>query len=107
MSLGEVVRVFRRYPSPWLLCVALLGALAGRILVGDWRSSDIVLPLMMLAVFPVVEWVIHVCVLHWRFFKLERAMILLPLLLPGVFGCNGNVLGGADSERCGSRSRIA
>ena len=66
MSLGEVVRVFRRYPSPWLLCVALLGALAGRILVGDWRSSDIVLPLMMLAVFPVVEWVIHVCVLHWR-----------------------------------------
>lgn len=58
--------MFRRYPSPWLICATLLGALVGRFLVGDWRPSDALLPLIMLALFPVAEWVIHVCILHWR-----------------------------------------
>ena len=43
---------------------------------------------------------------YW-FFKLERAMILVPLLLPARCGCSGTVLGGVGCRRCGSRSRIA
>jgi len=33
------------------------------------------------------------------FFKLERAMILMPLLLPGGSGCSGTALGGVGSRR--------
>jgi hypothetical protein len=66
MTLIEAVSVFRRYPSPWLLLGALTGAVVARIAIGDWQPSDAVLPLAMLAVFPLVEWVIHVCILHWR-----------------------------------------
>jgi hypothetical protein len=66
MNLSEAGRVFRRYPSPWLIAAVLVGSVAARVEVGDWRASDTLLPLVLLAVFPIVEWVIHVCILHWR-----------------------------------------
>ncbi len=66
MTLADAAREFRRYPSPWLLAIAFAASLAARIAVGDWRLSDAVLPLAVLAVFPFVEWMIHVVVLHWR-----------------------------------------
>jgi hypothetical protein len=66
VSLGDALRVFRRYPTPWLIGATLLAAVVSRVLVGGWELSDVVLPVGMLAVFPLVEWVIHVCILHWR-----------------------------------------
>lgn len=42
--------------------------------------------------------------LTW-FFKLERAMVSMPLLLLGWSECSGTVLGGVGSRRCGIRSR--
>jgi hypothetical protein len=42
-----------------------LGVVA-RIAVGDYRWIDLALPVALVAAFPLIEWVIHVCVLHWR-----------------------------------------
>lgn len=66
VTLADAAREFWRHPSPWLLSVAFLGAVVARLAVGDWRWSDAVLPFVVLAVFPLIEWMIHVVVLHWR-----------------------------------------
>ena len=65
-TLGDAAREFWRHPSPWLLAATLTGAGIARILVGEWEWTDAVVPIVMLAVFPFFEWVVHVCVLHWR-----------------------------------------
>ncbi len=66
VTLGSAFRVFARRPSPWIIAGLLVAALVARVVVGDWRLTDAVLPVVMLAAFPFAEWVIHVCVLHWR-----------------------------------------
>ncbi|MCP2318480.1 Fatty acid hydroxylase superfamily protein [Nocardia amikacinitolerans] len=66
LTLGDAFREFLRHPSPWMIGTALAFALIARILVGDWQLSDALLPVVMLAVFPAFEWVVHVMVLHWR-----------------------------------------
>ncbi|PXY22969.1 fatty acid hydroxylase [Prauserella muralis] len=66
LPLSGAWREFWRHPSPWLIGATLLTAVVARLLTGEWRLGDALLPLGMLAVFPFVEWVVHVCVLHWR-----------------------------------------
>lgn len=66
MSLSAAFAVFRRYPSPWLLFAAFVCSVAARGAVGGVHVSDGVLVLAILVSFPVVEWLIHVCILHWR-----------------------------------------
>lgn len=58
--------VFVRRPSPWIIATLAAGALAARIAVGDWQPTDALVAGVMLASFPLTEWLIHVCVLHWR-----------------------------------------
>jgi hypothetical protein len=66
VTLADAAREFLRHPTPWLLAGALLAAVVARVVVGDWQWSDAVLPFVVLAAFPFVEWVIHVVVLHWQ-----------------------------------------
>jgi len=66
VSLGTTFREFWRHPSPWMILVAWVGALAWRVAEGDWRLSDLWGPVILVAMFPVLEWVIHVFILHWR-----------------------------------------
>jgi hypothetical protein len=66
LSLGDAWRAFLRHPSPWMLGTALAGALAARAVVGDLRWTDAVVPVVLVAAFPFIEWLIHVFVLHWR-----------------------------------------
>ncbi|WP_194816723.1 sterol desaturase family protein [Nocardia sp. XZ_19_385] len=66
LSLGAAFREFTRHRSPWMIGTAFVAALTLRILVGDWQITDALVPALMLAAFPAVEWVIHVLVLHWR-----------------------------------------
>ncbi|MEV6320558.1 sterol desaturase family protein [Nocardia sp. NPDC051787] len=66
LTLGQAFREFLRHPSPWMIATTLVGAVIGRIIVGDWQTSDLLVPAVMLAVFPVFEWIVHVTVLHWR-----------------------------------------
>ena len=66
VTLADVGREFLRHPSPWMLTATLLAAAAARVAAGDWQVTDAAVPLVMLAVFPFAEWVIHVVILHWR-----------------------------------------
>ena len=66
VGLREALAEFVRHPSPWMMASIVVGALVARIVVGDWRLSDLWAPLAFVAVFPLIEWVIHVFVLHWR-----------------------------------------
>lgn len=75
MTLTDAAREFWRHPTPWLLAGALVAAVLVRIVLGDWQWSDAVLPLVVLAVFPFVEWMIHVFILHWRPRKIAGVMV--------------------------------
>jgi hypothetical protein len=77
--LADAQREFWRHPSAWMIGVTLAGALTARIIVGDWQITDAVVPLVMLALFPFFEWLIHVFILHWRPKRLGR-LTLDPLL---------------------------
>ncbi|OXR43439.1 hypothetical protein B7C42_04306 [Nocardia cerradoensis] len=65
-TLPDAFGVFVRRPSPWIITTLLAGALTARIAVGDWQLTDALVAGVMLAFFPVTEWMIHVCILHWR-----------------------------------------
>lgn len=65
-TLFEAGREFWRHPSPWGIALTFAAALTARIVVSDWQLTDVVLPALMVATFPVFEWIIHVAILHWR-----------------------------------------
>lgn len=65
-TLGDAAREFWRHPSPWLIAATLIAASCARAAVGDWQGTDALVPVVMLVAFPFFEWVVHVCILHWR-----------------------------------------
>jgi hypothetical protein len=74
-TLGQAFTEFWRHPSPWLILATLLGATVARLVVGDWGRADWIAPLVYVALFPVLEWVIHVFVLHWRPRRVGRVVL--------------------------------
>ncbi len=66
VSLGTTFAEFLRHPSPWMIAATLVAAATWRIVEGDWRLSDLWAPVILVALFPVLEWVIHVFILHFR-----------------------------------------
>lgn len=79
LTLTAAAREFWRHPSPWLLAVALAASVVTRIVLGDFRFSDALLPVLMLAGFPFLEWMMHVIVLHWRPRRIG-SMVIDPVL---------------------------
>jgi fatty acid hydroxylase family protein len=75
LTLLDAGREFWKHPSPWMLGVMLVAALIARVIVGDWQFTDVFVPLVMLALFPFFEWIIHVFILHWRPKRLGRLTI--------------------------------
>ncbi len=65
-----------------MIGVVLVAAVIARIIVGDWQLTDAVVPLVMLALFPFFEWMIHVFVLHWRPKRVGR-LTIDPLAVAG------------------------
>jgi hypothetical protein len=65
-SLGQAWRQFWRHPSPWIIGTFLVGAVAYRASVWTFSWSELIVPVALVVFFPVIEWVIHVVVLHWR-----------------------------------------
>lgn len=65
-TLGDAAHEFWRHPSPWLISATLAVAVTLRLWMGEWSWTDAVVPLVMLTVFPFFEWVVHVCILHWK-----------------------------------------
>jgi hypothetical protein len=49
-----------------MIGTTLVGAATARMVAGDWQITDALVPLVMIASFPLLEWVIHVALLHWR-----------------------------------------
>lgn len=65
-GLGETWRAFWRHPSPWLIGGALAGAVAWRATIHRFGPVELAVPGLLVVLFPVIEWVIHVGILHWR-----------------------------------------
>ena len=78
-TLGEALPIFLRHGSPRLLlaCVAL--AAAARLAAGAWSLADLVPPVLILAYWPLQEWLIHVYVLHMKPFRLFGRVVDLPV----------------------------
>ncbi|WP_407671077.1 sterol desaturase family protein [Nocardia stercoris] len=66
LTLRAAAREFARHPSPWMIGVTLMVSLTARILLGDWQITDAIVPVAIIGLFPMYEWVIHVTILHWR-----------------------------------------
>ncbi|WP_280398531.1 sterol desaturase family protein [Nocardia carnea] len=66
LTLTAVLRDFVRAPSPWIILSLLVCSATARIIAGDWQLTDALIPVVAVAAFPFVEWIIHVGVLHWR-----------------------------------------
>ena len=66
VTLRDTFVEFWKHPSPWMILATLVGALTWRVVEGDWRLADLWAPVILVAFFPVLEWVIHVFILHWR-----------------------------------------
>lgn len=65
-SLREVFVELWRHPSPYLLGVSLAVAVTARVLAGPGSWWELLIPVGLVALMPLVEWVVHVVVLHWR-----------------------------------------
>jgi sterol desaturase/sphingolipid hydroxylase (fatty acid hydroxylase superfamily) len=66
LSLRDARREFWRHPSPWMIAAFVIASVAARIAVGGGSWWELVIPTALVALFPVIEWVIHVAILHWR-----------------------------------------
>ncbi|QIG45238.1 sterol desaturase family protein [Nocardioides anomalus] len=66
LTLSAAWREFWRHPSPWLISTFLVASVIARIAVGRGSWWELLVPVALIALFPVIEWVIHVAVLHWR-----------------------------------------
>jgi len=65
-SFKEAVSVFFSHWSPRLLTLGLAAACVGRLEQGAWSAADALGPAAVLASWPVLEWLIHVHLLHFR-----------------------------------------
>jgi Fatty acid hydroxylase superfamily len=70
LTLGDCWRDFIRRHTPPLLSAAILAALALRIALAHWDWRDAVVAVGVVALTPVVEWAIHVYLLHCKPFRL-------------------------------------
>jgi hypothetical protein len=66
MTLREAFREFLRHPSARLLLALSTGSWLVRLFLGGWTAWDALIPLIILALEPFTEWVIHVVLLHWK-----------------------------------------
>jgi fatty acid hydroxylase family protein len=66
LSLGAAWREFWKHPSPWLIGSFLVASVVARVVVGGGSWWELVIPAALVALFPVIEWLIHVVILHWR-----------------------------------------
>ncbi|MGA8246726.1 MAG: sterol desaturase family protein [Nocardioides sp.] len=66
LTIGQAWRAFWRHPSPWMLSGFLVLSVVGRLVVGGGSWWELLIPTALIALFPVIEWVIHVGILHWR-----------------------------------------
>ncbi len=77
---GEALKVFFLHPSVFILSALTLGFSLLRIQAGHWSWADAVAPLAIFLFWPIMEWGIHVHLLHFKPFTLfgRKIDFLLP-----------------------------
>ena len=65
-TMPDARREFVRHFSPRLLLAFVGVSLVVRLIVGEWRWSNLVVVIAVLALQPFLEWVLHVTLLHDR-----------------------------------------
>ncbi len=63
---GAALRLFWRQPSPLLISAFVLGLALWRLSLAPLGWKDAAAALLVLLLFPLNEWLIHVCLLHYR-----------------------------------------
>jgi Fatty acid hydroxylase superfamily len=69
---------FSRKGAPRLIGLAIVLALAARIVLGGWSWRDVAAVAFMAVVYPFGEWAIHVYLLHLRPFRVRGRRVDLP-----------------------------
>jgi hypothetical protein len=62
----EALRLFLSHGSPRSLLAGTLLAAGARATLGPLSAADLLPPLALAVVWPLQEWLIHVCILHYR-----------------------------------------
>ena len=75
VTLRQTAAEFWRHPTPWMIGTLLAASVVWRVIEGDWRWSDLIGPAVLVALFPFIEWTIHVFVLHYRPRKVAGRML--------------------------------
>ena len=70
MTLRRAVALFCSHASPLVLIAGVAVAWPLRVYLGGWTVWDLVIFAGLMAAWPLVEWVIHVGVLHFKPFEL-------------------------------------
>jgi hypothetical protein len=65
-TLAEEARTFWAHHNPRIEAAVVLSVLVARSFAGSWSASDTLIIAGVLAAQPLVEWLIHVFVLHYR-----------------------------------------
>jgi hypothetical protein len=66
VTLGTAWAEFWKHPSPWMMGATIVGAAVARGFVHRFSWTELIVPVLFVAFFPVIEWVVHVVVLHWK-----------------------------------------
>ncbi len=66
LTLRDCWRAFAHRPSPPVLLTAVLVAMALRVALGSWDWRDLAVAAGVIAGTPIIEWLIHVYLLHAR-----------------------------------------
>jgi hypothetical protein len=65
-SLGDVFAVHVRRPTVLILAALTAIAITLRVLSGPLTTTDLLIAGLQVAFFPVLEWILHTGLLHWR-----------------------------------------
>ena len=71
-KLGGVLKLFFTHTSPQLLGITLLASIIYRIYLGAGEWWEALIPLVLVAFWPFLEWLIHVFILHRKPTKLGK-----------------------------------
>lgn len=72
MTLRDALAEFIKHPTPWMLLAWSSALIIGRIILGSWSIADAIVPIALVAISPIAEWLIHVGILHWRPVRSDR-----------------------------------
>jgi len=81
LPLMTAVREFYRHVSPWMVTLAAFSATTARLWTGQWQALDLAVVAVILAVWPLQEWIFHVVFLHFKPMQLGTAHIDLPVAI--------------------------